>query len=400
MYSNTGSELGEELLRNSSPLKIRIYSIKSDYSRSLSKNAKLEIGVKSSLVQTDVVGNYSIYDNSQAKWIPDAGRSNHFAFHENINAAYLNYNRQLNKKFAIQVGLRAEQTNNNGHEFSKNDRFNNHYTQLFPTFFGSYTPNQHHTLTLTYGRRTDRPAYMILNPFQYVIDQFSYREGNPHLHPILTNNVELAWNYKSMLNMTINYAKQANMFTLILRNVKVGNDYINYQTPANIASRRTVSLSVNFHKNLTKWWMTNSTVSFVNNRLLDYADGKPVSVNITACFVNISNQFPLKKGWTFDLSGWYRGKRLEGFPVYVIGAGTFSLGASKKINSKATITCNINDPLWVLRGGIDCETATFIYHTHNKMENRYVTLTFSYRFGKTLQQQNRKSGSPDEQNRL
>ncbi len=401
IYNANGSAATPQLLKNSSPLHVDIYSLKSDYSQPLPKNGKLEAGIKTSYVKTNINGEYSLFDTTQGKWVQDSGSTNHFIFEENINAAYVSFNSQLSKKFSLQAGLRAEQTHNDGHELIKDSHFSNTYIQLFPSIFGSYTPNDKNTFTFTYGRRIDRPGYQALNPFKTFVDQFLYREGNPYLKPIFTNNFEFSWNYRSLLNLTLNFTRSVNVISAVLHVEKSGNDYITYQIPNSIASRRNMGIAIDFHKKLTKWWTTNSTVNIFNNRYNDYYNGVHITPQITICIVNVSNQFILKKGWTIDLSGFYRSKRLEGFPIYAIPSGSFSTGVSKKIKSRITLTANLNDPFWLLRGGISSNTETFFYKGRNRNENRYLTLTFSYRFGKSLQLPNRRNvSSPDELNRL
>ena len=59
-----------------------------------------------------------MYDSTTKKWNYDDTRSNHFIYKENINAAYVNLQKQF-KKFSVQLGLRAEQTIADGNQISK-----------------------------------------------------------------------------------------------------------------------------------------------------------------------------------------------------------------------------------------------------------------------------------------
>jgi iron complex outermembrane recepter protein len=119
-----------DVLLGTLPSDIRIYSGKIDYSLPLKKGAKFEAGIKSSYVKTD---NDARYDSVKTGYmVLDSGRSNHFIYDENINAAYVNYSRPLGKKWSAQLGLRLENTNANG--ISKGYSFN---TQL--NFFQRFT---------------------------------------------------------------------------------------------------------------------------------------------------------------------------------------------------------------------------------------------------------------------
>lgn len=401
VFDKNGNPLEPVLLKNSVPLNITIYSFKSDYSQPLTANAKLEAGFKLSDVKTDDDVRYSAFNQQQGQWLPDSGRTTHFLYEENINAAYVTLNKELNKKWSMQAGLRIEQTNAKGNEVLKSTGFKRNYTNLFPTVYLSYAHDEKNNFRLSYDRRINRPSYQFLNPFQSVIDQFTFQQGNPLLKPIMTDNIEFSYDHAGQINLTFNYTMTHRLFSPYMQTVKQGNNYITLQTPVNVASRRNMGIDLNYHKSLTKWWNTNVDIHLFNNRINDVIDSSGVVAGITIFFLTVSNQFPLKKGWAIDLSGFYRTKRLEGFPVYAIPGGAFSVGVSKKIKTRTTFTVNANDPFRLLKGGIMSDRETFSFHTINRNENRYVTLTVNYRFGKTPQQQNRRNhGTTDEQSRL
>ena len=93
---NTPSE-DPFLLNGYLPSNIDIFSFKSDYKHPLKKDATLEAGVKVSYVKTDNDAQYTKYDAPTDKWVTDNDRSNHFIYKENINAAYVNLQKQLKK---------------------------------------------------------------------------------------------------------------------------------------------------------------------------------------------------------------------------------------------------------------------------------------------------------------
>src|SRR5206468_4873214 len=127
---------------------------KIDYSHPLKKEAKIEAGVKSSYVQTNNSANYfNVYSTGE---IVDYSKTNHFLYNENINAAYLNYNKQF-KKFGVQLGLRYEYTSYNGKQFDNPTRtdssFKRGYGSLFPTAYLSYAADKNNQFALSFGRR-------------------------------------------------------------------------------------------------------------------------------------------------------------------------------------------------------------------------------------------------------
>ncbi|MCE3281964.1 MAG: TonB-dependent receptor, partial [Chitinophagaceae bacterium] len=223
------------------PAQIDIYTLKSDYTQPWGKSGRLEAGFKSSFVKTDNDAQYTYYDATQAKWLVDAGRSNHFLYEERINAAYVNTQQQV-KKWGFQAGLRIEQTMVKGNQLAQNKTFEREYTRLFPTAYVSYKPNDNNTIGLSYGRRIERPGYQDLNPFQYLLDRYTFRQGNPELQPQFSHNMELSYNYKGRLNVSTNYTKTTDIINDVIKtSVDPSSEYpLTFQVKDNVAQRTNI----------------------------------------------------------------------------------------------------------------------------------------------------------------
>ncbi|HYC30260.1 MAG TPA: outer membrane beta-barrel protein, partial [Chitinophagaceae bacterium] len=174
----------DELLLGDLPANIDISSARVDYTHPLKKEARIEMGVKTSFVTNDSKANYFEWTNG---WTPDYTKINYFEYKENVNAAYVSVNKQLNKQWGVQAGLRYENTNYKGHQYGNPTRpdssFENSYNSLFPTMYISYGANKSNQFGLSFGRRIDRPAYQDLNPFLFFIDKYTYGSGNPYVKP-------------------------------------------------------------------------------------------------------------------------------------------------------------------------------------------------------------------------
>ncbi len=212
--------LGSTIYHMLSPAEININSIKADYERNFIKG-KLSFGAKSAFVKTD--NNFQRYNVEGSNEELDKDRSNHFVYKENINAAYVNLNKPINKKWGAQVGLRLENTNATGNQVTTGEEFNRHYTQLFPTGYLQYQPNKKNTYVLNYGRRIRRPDYQSLNPFINFIDRYTYSRGNPNLKPQFSHNVELSHSYQSFLTTTLNYSRTTDIIQNVLEQIEEKN---------------------------------------------------------------------------------------------------------------------------------------------------------------------------------
>jgi len=402
LYNANGS-LAEDpyLLRGYLPADIDIFSFKADYTQPLKGEAKLEAGVKTSYVETDNDAQYTAWSAAQNGWVKD-GRSNHFIYKENINAAYVNVQKQM-KKLGVQLGLRAEQTIAKGHQLVNNSKFNRNYTKLFPTAYFSYKSNDANTFGLSYGRRIERPGYQDLNPFQYLLDRYTYREGNPLLQPQFSHNVEFTYNFKGQLNIAANYTATSDIINDVLKTIPDGANYNTFQTKENIANRKNFGLAISYNKPIKKWWNMNLFANTYNNDFEGMINNEKVDVNFTSFSFNMSQQFTFNKGWTAELSGFYNHTNLVSSVILARPMGMFAFGAGKQIlNKKGTIRVNVRDPFWLQKFRGSTEMDSFVAKINSRWDNRRLTVTFTYRFGKGNAQPQRKrsSGAQEELNRV
>jgi outer membrane receptor protein involved in Fe transport len=401
VYDNNGGILGNLNLYGDIPGLINIYSVKSDYVHPLKNNLRFDAGIKISYVKNDNEVKYQREDNGA--WVPD-NRSNHFIYRENINAGYISLNKKW-KKWSAQAGLRIENTIAKGNQVTNDSSFTRNYTNLFPTMYINYDVNKKHSFTVSYGRRIERPNYQDLNPFIWFLDSLQYRQGNPYLLPQYSNNFELRHTLNGKFTTTINYTVTDNVISQLLK--QNTEKRITFLTTDNVARFRNIGLAINAPFSPLKGWNANLFVNVFNNQYSGIyynsytGTNDPIDISYTSALVNVSNTFSFKKGWSGEVSGWYRGKTIEQLtiaePMYFM-----SLGAQKIVmKGKGTARLNIRDPFhWqqfrgrTLYSDIDVQI-------HNKWDNRNITATISYRFGKTsvAQARRRSSGVTEEQNR-
>jgi outer membrane receptor protein involved in Fe transport len=386
-------------LRGYLPGEIKIVTGKLDYSQPLKNGAKFEAGVKSGYVKNDNDAQYRFYRGNDLVF--DSSRSNHFIYEENVNAAYINYSKQF-KKWGLQLGLRTENTNVKGNQVVKAQKFDSSYIQVFPTAYISYAASKVNNFTLSFGRRIERPNYQDMNPFQFFLDQYTYRQGNPYLKPQTSNNVELSYNYKGQLNISVNYTSTDDIINDILKQDDVTR--VTFQTKENIASRVNIGMSVNYNKPLTKWWTISAFGNVFNNHYSGFVNNRQLRVDVATYMFNINNQLRFNKGWGAEASGFFRNRILSGGLIVGKSMGVLSFGVSKQIlKNKGSLRLNITDPFWLQYFRGYTKFGNIDTHIQSKWDNRRVGLTFTWRFskGESQPQIRRRTGaSQDEQNRI
>jgi len=387
-----------DTLLSNIPSNIRIYSLKADYSQPLTGNAKLEAGAKASFVKTDNDAQYDYLVNGEK--VHDYGRSNHFIYDEQISAAYVNVNKQINKKWSTQLGLRIENTVSKGTQVTTNQSFENNYTQLFPTVFVGYDLNEKNNFSVNYGRRIDRPDYADLNPFYFFLDKYTYQAGNINLRPQFSNNIELSHTYKGNFTTTLNYTKITDLINDVLDQNEATNE--TFITKSNIASQRQYGITLTTLIPVQKWLKVNVYANFSNNRFQGFINNSNVDLQSNLFTGNVNTQMNFGKGWAGEVSGFYRSKGLEGV-LLIGGMGAVNGGISKSImKNKATIKLGFRDIFMTQKFKGSAVYSYIDTHFTQQRDSRQVSLNFNWRFGNAkIQAPKRKNGgASDEQNRV
>jgi len=387
----------EELL-GKFPIDIQIVSIKSDYSHPLKNKGKVELGAKSSYVETTNEANFfNILPWGQTI---DFNKTNSFNYKENINAAYLNYSKEI-KKWGFQLGLRAENTNANGYQKGNAQRtdssFNRSYTNVFPTSYITYTANEKNQYTINFGRRIDRPSYQDLNPFVFYLDNFTYNKGNPFLQPQISNNVELAYTYNQFITTTLNYSVTNKIF----QESMIQDGYATIVQTNNIGTKTNYGVSTNIQYEAKKIFSSNIYLAYTHDNYKGEVAGDKLDVSADMYLISLNNQFKFSKGWNAELSGWYRTKGVEG-QLLINPLSQVTMAIQKQVlKNKGTFKFGVRDifltnfPSGIIR--FSKTEANF----SNRRDTRIFSLSFTYRFGKSFKAVSKKAtGADDEKSRV
>jgi len=388
--------INSKTLRDDLPAVINIYSAKADYSHPLKGKAKLEAGIKSSYVNTDNAANYyNVVDNVSTV---DDSKTNRFLYKENINAAYVNFNKNFGR-FSLQTGLRVENTNGNGHQLGNAEKadssFINHYTNLFPTAYFSYNLDTagHKVLVLSYGRRIGRPNYGSLNPFTFFVDEFTYFSGNPFLRSQFTDNYRLAYSYRSLFTVAAAYNHTTDVQGETIH--RSGSVFIS--TQGNIGQQKTLDLSVNTSFQPAKWWSVNLYAEVYKNTYQGAFYTGYLNQSQVTFSGNGNNQFTLSKTWSAEISGFYDSGGTYGQFV-TLPKGMLNAAVQKKIfNNKGSIKLNMRDILHTFSPSGSITNIVGAHASfHNTLDTQVATLAFTYSFGKqTNTPQKRETGGAD-----
>jgi hypothetical protein len=400
VYNSDGVQKSTQFTLALLPSDISIYAAKTDYSQPLPGKAKFEAGLKSSFVNSDNEAQYFLV-NGGSRTV-DYNNTNHFIYKENINAAYVNLNKEFSR-ITVQSGLRMENTNGSGHQFGNalrpDSSFENHYTNLFATLYVSYKMDStgNNILTLSYGRRIDRPNYQNLNPFVYILDKFSYFAGNPFLRPQFSNEYKLSYTYKNKVTIAALYNHISDVQVETIEQ----NGSIFISRNGNIGSYDFISLSGNATLHPAKWWTLILYAEYNYNKYQGALYSGQLNSTSNWLYTNINNQFVLGKGWSAELSGFYCGPAIYA-QFDKIPFGQVNPAIQKKIlKDKGTVKLSGRDIFNTNTSAGNINNIPNVQASfRNNFYNQSFTIGFTYSFGKQLNKEQRKTGSADSEDGL
>lgn len=376
---------------------ITVRSFKADYVHPLKGKAKFEAGVKTSFVTTDndVLFFNIINGNPEI----DASRSNHFVYTENVNAVYANYSKEF-ATTSVQLGLRMEHTHSKGNQVTTGQNLNRNYAQLFPSAFVSQKLGSKHELSFSYSRRIDRPTYRQLNPFKLLVDNYTYVLGDPFLRPVFSNSFELGYTFLQKYNITFNYLQSKDAITDVFEQDDASK--ISSQIPSNMQDFQQISLSVNIPVTIKKWLNSNISASIYNNKYESPLQGGNLNNEYLSWDVNATNSFILgSKGWSAELSGFYQSKNVWG-QFIIRDLAQVSAGVQKTSkNKKSVYKLSMADIFYTNHIAVIVKYQNQDWFTDRRWDSRFVTFSYTYRFGKSTvaRSRQRTTGVEDEKRR-
>lgn len=397
----------QSAFRSNMPQEIDIRSVKADYNRKVSlfggsKNSTLSAGGKYSDVDTENTFNFFQVNNGTENF--DRDRSNTFLYNERIAAAYVNGNAQVGK-VSLQIGLRMENTDIFGDLLAYKpvdaETVDTSYTSLFPSAAVGYSISDNHQVNLTYRRSIDRPRYQDLNPFEFRIDELSYRRGNPFIRPQFTHSLELGWSLYKRVHISASYARTLNAFSNISDQEldPVSGKQIFFIQVRNLATRDNWGLNLNTPIPIAKWWNGNLNL-FYNYSInkADYGEGRTIDLRVNGGGFSSQHTFTISKTINAELSGWYNWGGLWG--AYINRPqGVMDIGFSKKLwEGAGTLRVGFSDVFRTGRWASFTEIGDLRIDASGTWEAQQFRVNLTYRFGNNnLQNARRRSTAADEE---
>lgn len=386
------------------PSEIDILTLKLDYEHAAFKG-KLGYGAKLSRVVTD--NTYHVYDGKKENGTINPFRSNRFNYDENVYAAYVSYNRMLSKKWTMNMGLRAEQTDATGDLIALLPELQEppvilNYLSWFPSAGLNFNLSPQNSLGLNYSRRINRPDYNVLNPFNNQLSQLSFEKGNPYLSPEIVNNLELNYTLAYRFNFKLGYSLTTDQITRLIGpdDVDPRASFINWD---NLATQKIWSFNASLPFQITKSWEAyfNLSGSHLDNQA-DYGNGAVVDLQAYTYSIFQQHSFSLPYGLKAEVSGYYSGPGIWGGVFVYESSWNLDAGIQKKfIQDKLNLKLSFSDIFYESGWeGVSVFDGLESYG-NGRWDSRRINVNMSYRFGNDkVKSRKRTVGSEDEAGRV
>jgi ferric enterobactin receptor len=223
-------------------------------------------------------------------------QSNQFNFNQSIHSFYINTDIEFNSKLSLFCSLTTD--------FTTNDRLNQTYTSLLPSFSGLYKANDKVTINLDYSRKITRPSGNYLNPEVIFYNPSLRLQGNINLLPEIRDlyEISLTKQLKNEASISVklfnDYTKNAIIETFTNQNSVITNTYDNvgkvaiYGASLGVNAKMFKILSLNLNTGISyNNYFSNSTsalikenkgYSFNNNLNLNISIKQKISIALNA----------------------------------------------------------------------------------------------------------------------
>ena len=375
-----------------------INTAQADYSLPFSENsASISFGAKGSFVNTDSEINQ--FDVESGNTIFDPNNSNAFDYKESVLAAYGSFEKSW-KKLDLSFGLRVEQSNIEGKSLVTNNTLLQDYFNWFPSVSLTFQASDRWGLYTNYKRNIQRPEYQSLNPFRFYLNDNTIVTGNPNLQPSIKDYFEIGVSLNDNIFLQAYYKDtKSNFMELPLQDND--NNLLIY-TPTNLES--TVDYGFDFVTffDLTSRWNVYFVTSFYNLEEEAVINGSRLKMDRWSNYSELSNSlsFLEDNSLSLMLSLVYISKNQQGFQT--VDAQLYSDLTIKKtiFNKRGALTLSAGD----LLNQQDYRVRTKYLRQDNyrfiNIDNRFVKLGFSYKFGNTGLETNQRSKGKSERDRL
>lgn len=379
VFNGSNTFVGEELTESQKVTPIDIWVGKADYHKRFNENFSLDLGVKA--VNSSFDNKVSVQMFEGDEWVSDPSLSSNSELVENIWAAYASADVKLGEKTSGKFGLRYEYTDSNLDTETDGRVVDRQFGRFFPSAYLSHNFNDNFGANVAYSRRITRPTFNEMAPFVYLIDPTTFFAGNVAIQPSFTDAYKLDLRYKTIF-FSLQYSVQDSTIARFQQRYDPATNRL-LLLSENLKNSKTLSLTVGFPIQLTKWWNVRANAMYFQQENNSYIEGEPIQLKKDYVQFNAAQSFKLPKGFSSELSFFYVGPRISGTLNFGQIYG-LNWGLQKNLGGNwGSLRFNVNDVLNSVKLAASAEVPAqqLMYNGTFDFSQRTFMLTYSRNFG-------------------
>ncbi|WP_314241311.1 TonB-dependent receptor domain-containing protein [Empedobacter tilapiae] len=382
-----------------------------DYVRPIGEKGKFELGARADFSDTKT-DNRTYFLQANGDYEADSRFFANVDNQQNVLAAYAQYGNAIGEKFQYFAGLRLENSDMKIKNYTSGENISKKYTDLFPTLTLNYKFTDKNEMQLSYSRRIRRPMGFMLMPFFSATDDRNVRKGNPDLNPTYTNSFELSYITsvgKLMVTPSLFYQRTTDMINQFQRKSQNDQgDNIFITKPVNVGDEDRYGLDLTATYKPAKWWNLMFNVNLFGYKRTGYyeeinvekdpvtgvetekVDPQDFSGDGFSSRGRLSSNFTLPADFKIQVAGNYMGS-MKTAQQKIEDNLSMDFSLSKDLFKKqATLTLNIRDVFNSRKREMTQYGADYINYESMRWMKRSLNLSFTYRFKKTNEKEQRK----------
>lgn len=284
----------------------REHTLQLDYVTTFRK-IDIEAGIKA--IFRDNASDFQFLDfNSQSGTFelnPD--RTNQFDNTQDVYAVYNSYQLSIGQ-FNVKAGFRVEQTQIQANFCSDKGRLSKQQFNLLPAVAISRKLGSASTITAGFTQRIQRPGIYQLNPFVNRSNPNNETSGNPDLHPVVANGIQLGYSLqqKAFFNISLDYT----FFNSLINQVAAYDALTNITRTTYQNTGTAKLLGANFSVNypINKKWTISTNSKVYHGRIEGFSQNTPIVTSGTMYSIGLNSGYKFEKGWRTNANFNYKSR--------------------------------------------------------------------------------------------
>jgi hypothetical protein len=254
------------------------------------------------------------------------------------------------------------------------------YIDFFPNASGSVAFNDSQNLSFSYNRRIQRPPFRYINPAITYSDQFTTWQGNPLLQPSISDNLNFAFSQMFKKQLFVFRTGGSIVTNGFSGTSSVDSSRVTRGTEVNGLNNKSWNGSLYVRLHITPWFEIQAYDN-VSYAYYGFAPG----INIGSVSGATNNlwgllRFKFWKNTSLDVSGWYNTEHVNPSGTNLPVGALYASIRKTFLKDKLTVSLAGNDILNSMKWRWTTDNPGIQTMGSWHGDNRYVTLTFSYRF--------------------